>query len=89
MAIETVKNLLPNKEIKIPVSYLFSVIILILSLGIGWGSYKTAFDSQSQAIVEGKKQVESLKQEVEDLRYDMGRLKQALDDLRESIDRKH
>lgn len=87
-SLNTVKELAPNTTIKIPVAYFISFVILIVSLGIGWGSYKTAFDNQTSAIMERKTQEASLEKEVQDLRYDMGQLRQALEDLKDSIDKK-
>lgn len=82
------RDILPDKKITIPVSWLVAGIMMLLSLGVGYGGYRTAFDAQQTQLNEQKKTVETLRGDVNNLTYEMGRLRVAVDDLREAYDRK-
>jgi hypothetical protein len=88
MELQNPVELLPDKQIKIPLSWLIYVVILVASLSVGYGGFRAGYLNQVSATEEAKKEVVALRSDLNDLRYELGRLKQSVDDLRETMDRK-
>ena len=83
-----VKELIGDKKISIPVSWLIAGIVFIVSVSVGYGGYKTAFQVQQDQLNTDKQQIETLRGDLNNLAYELGRLKVSVDDLKEAIDRK-
>lgn len=76
-----------NKEIKIPLSWIFALLLGVGSLGIGYGGYKAAVAQNANDVNLAKQQIIALQKDISDLRFDLGQLKQSVDDLKDSLDR--
>lgn len=81
-------ELVPEGSIRVPVKWVFFVVSIILSLGVGYGGYRAAFNNTTSQVEEIKADNKLLHQDFDKLNYTIGRLEQHLDDLGDKIDRK-
>ena len=81
-------EIIPNRDVRIPLSWLIYFVILIASLSVGYGGFRAGYTNQAAQTEEAKKEIVGLRTDITSLQYEMGRLKQSVDDLKESIDRK-
>jgi len=83
------KELIPDRIVRIPLSWLISIGFLLVSLSVGYGGYRAGYQNQAAEIDEAKHEIAQLHDVVSDLKIEMGELKQSMEDLRDSLDRKH
>ena len=83
-----IKDLIPNRQIKINISTLVAIVFIFISLGIGYGGYKAGYDNQGAQIITERTEITHLKESIDDLTYKLGRLEQSMEDLKDSLDRK-
>lgn len=81
-------NIVPNRDVRIPLVWLIYVVILIASLSVGYGGFRAGYSNQALETADAKSQIVGLHTDITSLQYELGRLKQSVDDLKESIDRK-
>lgn len=83
-----VKDLIGDKKISLPLSWLLTLIVFVVSISVGYGGYKTAFQVQQEQLNTDKQQIETLRGDLNSLTYELGRLKVSVDDLKDALDRK-
>jgi hypothetical protein len=81
-------NIIPNRDVRIPLAWLIYAVILIASLSVGYGGFRAGYSNQALETADAKSQIVGLHTDITSLQYELGRLKQSVDDLKESIDRK-
>ena len=79
-------NIIPNRDVRIPLAWLIYAVILIASLSVGYGGFRAGYSSQANDTAEAKIQIVSLHVDINNLQVELGRLKQSVDDLRDVID---
>lgn len=83
-----VKDFLPAKSVNIPIAWLISGVMFVISISVGYGGYRTAFQAQQAQLDGDKARIEKLEGTINTLTYEMGRLRVSVEDLKETLDRK-
>lgn len=76
-----------RRSIRIPITYLLQGVILIVSLGVGYGGYRAGYENQNLEIQTAKQEINMLRQDLTDLRLELAQVKQSLDDVKDSLER--
>lgn len=76
---------LPEGTIKVKISYVISVIVLLVSMGVGWGGYRAGFNQQATQIEEARKDIVSLRSDLATMHADFAALQTSVDDLKNTI----
>ena len=80
---KTPLEFLPDRTVKVPLSWLISGAIVLGSLSVGYGGYKAASENQSTEISSAKQEIASLHKDLADVRAEMASLRTSIDDLKE------
>lgn len=78
-----------RRGIRIPITYLIQGIVIVVSLGIGYGGYRSAFENQGVEVQSARQEIVALRQDLNQLRLELTQVRQSLDDLKDSIDHDH
>ena len=79
-------DLLPNRVIRLPLSWIIAAVTVIVSLSVAYGGYKAAYQNQASEIAQSKTEISELHGDVAELRLDIVKLTTVLSDLKDSIE---
>ena|ERR1700676_716989 len=80
-------DLIPDRKIRLPLSWLITGVLGIISLSVAYGGYKAGYQTQISEINEAKQEIKALRADLTGLTEQMIKLSTSLDDLKASIER--
>jgi archaellum component FlaF (FlaF/FlaG flagellin family) len=88
MPVPDITKILPEKIIRLPLSYLLSGVVFLVSLSVAYGNFTSTAKAQTAQVTQAQQEIVDLRKDINNLRIEMESLRVSVNDLKDAVNRK-